>query len=323
MRFPMRSLIPALLLAATGPTQAQDASLLAGAMRVDKDHADNSFAVDVGYTQRLTPWLAVSADYLNEGHPKLHHRDGLGAQVWLHTRVPQRGWSFGAGIGPYYYFDTTTGNGSLADYRNEHGWGELMSVNALYHLHSHAYVEARLSHTSGITGRDTTQLMVGMGYELGTVPNWERRENADRGDRTLMLLAGRSIVNSFKSEEAVASGIEYRRTINPNVEWSVILMNEGKVGVAERIGVSTQAWLLRPFTERTVLELGFGAYAVRDQIDRLDADAERVTRLTGLASIGMRYRISDTWRAQLTWSRVITDYHRDSDVFLLGAGVTF
>jgi hypothetical protein len=319
----MRFLIPALLLAAGGPAQAQDAYLLAGKMRVDKDHADNSFAVDVGYTQHLSPWLAVSADYLNEGHPKLHHRDGLGAQVWLHSRVPQRGWSFGAGIGPYYYFDTTTGNGSLSDYRNEHGWGKLMSVNAVYHLHSRAYVEARLSQTHGIPERDTTQLMVGMGYELGTVPNWERRENADRGDQTVMLLAGRSIVNSFKSEEAVASGVEYRRTVNPNVEWSIILMNEGKVGTSGRVGVSGQVWLLRPFTERTVLELGFGAYGVRDQIDRLDAEAEHVTRLTGLASIGMCYRISDTWRAQLTWNRVITDYHRDSDVFLLGAGVTF
>jgi hypothetical protein len=319
----MRTFLPALLLTAAGLAQAQDASLLAGAMRVDKDHSDGSFAVNVGYTQRLTPYVALSADYLNEGHPKLHHRDGLGAQVWLHTRVPERGWSFGAGVGPYYYFDTTTGNGSLRDYRNEHGWGELMSVDAVYHLHSHAYVEARLSHVHGITDRDTTQLMVGMGYELGTVPNWERKENADKGDQTIMLLGGRSIVNSFKSEKATSAAVEYRRTVNPNVEWSVILMNEGKVGVAERIGVSSQVWLLRPFTERTVLEMGFGAYGVRDQLDRTDAEAERVTRLTGLASIGMRYRINDTWRAQLTWSRVITDYHRDSDVFLLGAGVVF
>jgi hypothetical protein len=320
----MRSLLPALLLIATaGLARAQDASLLAGAMRVDKDHGDGSFAVNVGYTQRLTPYLALSADYLNEGHPKLHHRDGLGAQLWLHTLVPQRGWSFGAGFGPYYYLDTTTGNGSLSDYRNEHGWGELVSVNVIYHLHSRAYVEARLAHTSGLRDRDTTQLMVGMGYELGTVPNWERRENAGRGDQTVMLLVGRSIVNSFKSEEARVAGIEYRRTVNPNAEWSVILMNEGKVGVAERIGVSTQVWLLRPFTDRTVLELGVGAYGVRDQLDRADAEAERVTRLAGLASIGMRYRINDTWRAQLTWNRVITDYHRDSDVFLLGAGVVF
>jgi hypothetical protein len=320
----MRSFLAVLLLSsAAGLACAQDASLLAGAMRVDKDHGDASFAVNVGYTQRVTPWLALSADYLNEGHPRLHHRDGLGAQVWLHTRVPERGWSFGAGVGPYYYFDTTTGNGSLSDYRNEHGWGELASVDAIYHLHSHAYVEARLSHTSGLRDRDTTALMVGMGYELGTVPNWERRENANRGDRTLLVLAGRSIVNSFKSEKATAYGLEYRDTINPNVEWSVILMDEGKVGVAERIGVSSQVWLLRSFTDRTVLELGFGAYGVRDQLDRTDAEAERVTRLAGLASIGMRYRINDTWRAQLTWNRVITDYHRDSDVFLLGAGVVF
>lgn len=223
----MRSFLAVLLLtSAAGLARAQDASLLAGAMRVDKDHGDASFAVNVGYTQRVTPWLALSADYLNEGHPRLHHRDGLGAQVWLHTRVPQRGWSFGAGVGPYYYFDTTTGNGSLSDYRNEHGWGKLASINAVYHLHSRTYVEARLSHTSGLRDRDTT-------------------------------------------------------------------------------------------------ELGFGAYGVRDQLDRMDAEAERVTRLAGLASIGMRYRINDTWRAQLTWNRVITDYHRDSDMFLLGAGVVF
>lgn len=42
-----------------------------------------------------------------------------------------------------------------------------------------------------------------------------------------------------------------------------------------------------------------------------------------LASIGMRYRIDDHWRGQLTWSRVITNYARDSDVFLLGAGYAF
>ena len=67
-------------------------------------------------------------------------------------------------------------------------------------------------------------------------------------------------------------------------------MSEGKVDAAERKGASGQVWLLRPFTERTVLEMGFGAYAMRDQ---------------------------------LTWSRVITDYERDSDVFMLGAGVAF
>jgi hypothetical protein len=303
--------------------QAQDASLLAGAMRVDQNPDDTSFAVALGYNQHINKYLSVSADYLNEGHPKLHHRDGLGAQVWLHTPVPQRGWSFAAGIGPYYYFDTTTGNGSLVDYRNDHGWGQLTSLSLKYHLASNAYLETRLAHTHGITAHDTTMLMFGAGYELRNVPQGIRLQNAEKGDNLLMALGGRSIVNSFKSETATSYGLEYRRTVNPNVEWSVILMSEGKVDAAERKGVSGQLWLLRPFTERTVLEMGFGAYAMHDQLDRTDPNATRERHVAPIASIGMRYRISDTWRAQLTWSRVITNYERDSDVFLLGAGVAF
>ena len=303
--------------------QAQDASLLAGGMRVDQNEDDTSFAVALGYNHHLNRYLSVSADYLNEGHPKLHHRDGLGAQLWIHTPVPQRGWSFAAGFGPYYYFDTTTGNGSLGDYRNEHGWGQLMSVSARYHLASDTYMETRLAHTHGITSHDTTMQLFGVGYELREQPRAIRLQNAEKGDNLLMLLAGRSIVNSFKSETATSSGVEYRRTVNPNLEWSLTLMNEGKVDAAERHGVAAQAWLLRPFTERTVLEMGVGAYAMRDQLDRGDANGERENHVAPIASIGMRYRISDTWRAQLTWSRVITNYERDSDVFLLGAGAAF
>jgi hypothetical protein len=303
--------------------QGQDASLLAGAMRVDQDADDNSFAVALGYTHHLNKYLSVSADYLNEGHPKLHHRDGLGAQFWVHTAVPQRGWSFAAGFGPYYYFDTTTGSGSFTDYRNDHGWGQLMSVSAKYHLASNAYLESRLSHTHGLTAHDTTMLMFGVGYELRNQPREIRLQNAEEGDNLLMLLAGRSIVNSFASETATSYGLEYRRTVNPNLEWGVILMSEGTVDAAERKGVSGQVWLLRPFTERTVLEMGLGAYAMRDQLDRKDANGERETHVAPIVSIGMRYRINDTWRAQFTWSRVITDYERDSDVFMLGAGMAF
>jgi hypothetical protein len=311
------------LLAVSCLAHAQDASLLAGAMRVDQDKEDTSFAVALGYNHHLNKYLSVSADYLNEGHPKQHHRDGLGAQLWLHTPVPTRGWSFAAGIGPYYYFDTTTGNGAASDYRNEHGWGQLMSLSAKYHLASNAYIETRLAHTHGITSHDTTMLLFGAGYELRNTPLEVRLQNAEKGDNLLMLLGGRSIVNSFKSETASSYGLEYRRTVNPNLEWSVIAMSEGKVDAAERKGVSAQVWLLRPFTERTVLEMGFGAYAMCDQLDRTDPHAERENHIAPIASIGMRYRITDTWRAQLTWSRVITDYARDSDVFMLGAGVAF
>lgn len=55
--------------------------------------------------------------------------------------------------------------------------------------------------------------------------------------------------------------------------------------------------------------------------DRADRDSPLVssnTRVAPLATIGLRYRLSRQWRTQLSWSRVITDYHRDADVLLLG-----
>jgi hypothetical protein len=170
---------------------AQDASLLAGGMRVDSNN-DRSFAVNLGYTQRVNPWFAASLEYTNEGHPHLHHRDGLSPQLWLHTPVPERGFSFAVGAGPYYYFDTTTGNGSLGDYRNEHGWGTMANFSLKYHLGDRrTYAEARLSRIHGRAEHDSTLLMVGLGYELRNLPLEVKQENADSGENMVMLLAGR------------------------------------------------------------------------------------------------------------------------------------
>jgi hypothetical protein len=311
-----------LLLSLSAPALAQDVSLLAGAMRVDQNN-DRSFAVGLGYAQRLSPYSAASAEYVNEGHPRLHHRDGLALQYWLHTAVEPGGMSYGIGAGPYYYFDTTTGNGSLSDYRNDHGLGTLVSLSARWHFAERSYAEARLAHIHGRKEHDSTLLMLGVGYELRELPHAIKEQNADPGENLLMVQVGRSIVNSFKSEKATAYGIEYRHTVSTNMEWSGTLMNEGRIGVAEREGVATQLWLLRPFTVHTVLELGVGGYVMRDQINRGDVNEDPKIHFAPIASIGIRWRLTPSVRTQLSWSRVITDYHRDSDVFLLGAGLVF
>lgn len=319
----MRIKILALSLAlASFSAAAQDASLLAGGMQVDTNK-EKSFAVGLGYTQRLGPYTAASVEYVNEGHPPFHHRDGLGAQFWLHTRVPERGASFAVGAGPYYYFDTTTGNGSAADYRNDHGLGVLVNFSAKWHLEKRTYLEARLSRIHGRRDHDSSTLMVGMGYELRDLPHHVKAENADPGENLVMLLGGRAVVNSFESEHARALAVEYRHTVTQNAEWSAMLLDEGRIGVADRRGVASQLWLLRPFTEHTVLELGVGGYVMRDQIDRDSVREEPKTHFAPIATVGMRWRVTPNVRAQLSWSRVITDYHRDSDVFLLGAGLAF
>lgn len=303
---------------------AQDVSLLAGAMGM-RENDQNSFAVQLGYSQRLGDYTAVSAEYVNEGHPDLHHRDGLAGQFWLHTKTPEKGWSFAAGIGPYFYFDTTPGRGSQV-YRNDHGWGAIASASVKYHLASSLYVEAKASRIKGLSGHDSDILLVGVGYELGATPRAVRLENAEAGDNTILLLKSQTIVNSLNSEQLSGGAIEYRRTIHENLELSVMALNEGKEGTEgplARKGIVTQAWLMRPLTDRTILELGAGVYTMRDKTERDNLAQEDTTHVAPIVSIGVRYRFNPTLRAQLSWSRVITNYHRDSDLFLLGAGVTF
>lgn len=316
-----KNLVIALLLAC-GAASAQDVSLLAGGLNNNKVH-ERSFGAELGFAQRMNEITSVSAEYLNEGHPSKHHRDGLSGQFWLHTPVPERGASFGVGFGPYYYFDTTTGLGAASDYRNLHGWGTLSSLSAKWHLEKRTYVEMRFNHTKTHGEGDSNSLLIGLGYELKNVPDRERKKTERAGDRLLMVQGGQAIVNSFESERAAAFGIEYRDTVTQNMEWSVTALNEGRVGLVQRRGAAAQLWLLRPFTERTVLELGGGGYLMRDRINRDSAVEPSKTHLVPIATIGMRYRMSPDWRAQLSWSRVITDYHRDSDVLLIGVGKVF
>lgn len=307
---------------ACGGVAAQETSLLAGSL--DNHKVDErSFAVQLSFAQHLARHLAVSAEYLNEGHPSRHHRDGLAAQGWLHTELPERGASFAFGVGPYHYFDTTIGQGALQEYQNDHGWGVLASVSARWHLARRSYLEARFNHVYAAGAGNSNSVLLGLGYELDNVPDLERRRTKRAGDTLLMVLGGQAIVNSFASERSKSYAIEWRDTVTENLEWSVAALNEGKIGLSERRGIAAQLWLLRPLTARSVLELGGGAYLMRDRSDRDDPLASSNTRLAPLATIGVRYRLGPEWRAQLSWSRVITDYHRDADVLLLGVGKVF
>lgn len=310
------------MLFACGSAAAQDASLLAGGLR-NLDVGESSFAAQLGYAYRINHYTSLSAEYLNEGHPEKHHRDGLTSQFWLHSAVPQQGLSFGAGFGPYYFFDTTTGSGSSQDYRNLHGWGSILSVNAKWHLEERTYLEVRANRVRTHGQGDSNSLVFGVGYELRNLPPDIVRKNEKAGDRYVMLMGGQAIVNSFESERARAWAVEYRDTINQNVEWSAQWLSEGKIGLVERRGAAAQLWLLRPFTERTVLEIGGGPYVMRDRVNRSDANEESSFHLVPLLSIGMRWRLGPDTRVQLSWSRVVTSYHRDSDVLLLGAGLRF
>ena len=62
------------------------------------------------------------------------------------------------------------------------------------------------------------------------------------------------------------------------------------------------------------LGAGIGPYLGHDEGDNDGS------RLSGVVSFTATYRISRDWLARVTWHRVITDYDKDSDVILIGAG---
>ena len=113
--------------------------------------------------------------------------------------------------------------------------------------------------------------------------------------------------------------IEYRRVARPYVDWSVSWLSEGSTARTERRGVATQLWLIRSLSSSVELGMGAGPYLAFD----LPHVPQLQRHLGGLVSIVARHHFDQSWVGQLSWNRVVTDYHRDADVLLLGLGRRF
>lgn len=307
--------VGAALLALSGALQAQDVSVQAGQLRVN-DTGDKSFAVAVAYAHPVGDYLALSLSYLNEGHPPNHHRDGAAAQVWLRSKINQDGLSFGVGAGQDYYFDTER---LPTGYSNDHGWAPIYSLQATYHHQNRWYTQVQVNRVLPSQKQATTQLLVGFGYRFDGVRGNKLHLEGASTDDTVTLLSGRAIVNSLNSEQSHAYSVEYRRAVGKYIDWTVTGLKEGTTARTRRAGVATQAWLIRSLNDNIELGMGFGPYGVLDLHDV----PGRQSHLAGLLSVVTRYHFNKRIVGQLLMQRVITDYHRDADVLLLGLGTTF
>lgn len=310
------AVLPLLLFAFAAKLHAEDIALTAGALKVNEKN-EKSFAAALSYTHPVSEHAALSLTYLNEGHPEDHHRDGIAGQAWLRTKQWQNGLSFGAGAGAYYYFDTArTPSG---DYSNDHGWAPIYSVSASWHFPNRWYAHLQANRVLPRGKDDTTQLLLGVGYRFEGVPGNKLHLSNPTHDDTITLSAGQTIVNSFESERARAYSVEYRRLLRPYVDWSVSWLKEGSTALTEREGLASQLWLIRSLSKHVELGMGAGPYIAYD----LPHVTQRQRHVSGLVSIVSRYHFNQSWVGQLSWNRVVTDYHRDADVLLLGLGRTF
>jgi len=307
-----------LALAGISCAGAQEFSAFAGRTYAVEPDA-NSFAWLISYAQDLGEHFALSFAWQNEGHVPGHHRDGHSVQAWAKARPFSPQLTLAAGIGPYRYFDTAVvqSGGSHSD---DHGYGVLYSVSAAWRTQGRLLYEVRFNRVETNHSIDTSEVLLGVGYRLDqdAAPFAPASANARRSELT--VFAGRTIVNSFESEQATALSVEYRYAFRPALRASVAWLSEGDAELIRRNGLVVQGWYEPSFSgDRFTLGLGLGVYIAIDDYreDREGAFPNGVITLTA------SYRVGRDWRARFSWNRVISNYDRDTDVLMLGAGYRF
>jgi hypothetical protein len=318
----------ALPLILAGAAYAQELTLFAGGLK-GSGSKESSPVWAVEYQQPLNENIAASFSWLNEGHVPGHHRDGQSIQIWGRTNVLDRRLSLAAGVGPYRYFDTTVSAGGDG-YANVHGWGTVGSLAATYYTDSRWLYQLRFNRIVARNSIDTSALMFGLGYQLEPVPERGPQVSAPRqpGKTTnneITVFLGQTIVNSFSSERDHAWALEYRRGLARHVDVTLGVLNEGDARLVRRTGITAQIWGVREVlaSDRLVLGIGFGPYlAIERNRDSASGEGGDST-VSWIVTATAAYRLSQHWDARVSWNRISTNYNRNTDVILFGAGYRF
>jgi len=309
--------------ASASPAQTNTVYVSGGLVR-SADTDDPSYSWQCEYIRRLGEHFEFSVSYLNEGHLPNHHRDGLAGQLWAGTSILDRRLFLSAGIGPYLYSDTTDKSGD-SPYINEHGLGFEGSVAATWNMGDRWLLRLRANWIGGADS-ETVSVLLGIGYDLDSesLPGSQGELTPGPGEKTrneITAFAGQTIVNSFSSEPSLAMGIEYRRNLLRCVDWTIGWLSEGENERIDRDGIISQFWLTkRFFSDYACLGLGGGAYLAFDDYHGQLREGEGNEALSGIITLTGSYRFLPSLGVRISWSRIIADYNRDTDVIMLGIG---
>jgi hypothetical protein len=306
---------------AAGPAFAQEIYVHGGATS-RTDSSNGSYAWGLTYLHGLGDYAALSLTYLNEGHVPDHKRDGLSPQVWGRYPLFDRKVSLAAGVGPYLYFDTMKASDG-SSYSNTHGVGAMLSLSATLYTESRLLFQARGNWIWTPQNANTYVTTLGIGYQLeqtakGDTPQVPSRSTSQPLNNEVTLSAGMTTLNEWGGNASSGAGsLEYRRSLGRYIDVTAGWLLEG--GPISRNGPTTQIWAGRRFfDERLSLGVGAGPYLGFDT-----SAGNSVTKVNWLVSASASYAFHDHWAIRATWSRVTTDYDRDSDVFLSGISYRF
>ena len=297
------------------PANAQELTGLAGASILTSPK-DRALGGVIEYSHDLADHLAAAYAYRNEGHLPSHHRDGHSLQLWATTNGAE-GFSLRAGLGAYRYFDTAVAENPQG-FGNSHGWGTLLSAAARWRVAGSRWTwEMRVDRIMAHESFDTTQVTAGLGYRLDQDGSF--RSNATRAAHRgeVDLLGGTTIVNSFESEGATATSLDFRYALGPVWRASLGWVNEGDARLIRRNGAIAEIWLEPSFAhDRFTMGVGIGTYVAID-------DYHVGTHVQGVISTTLSWRVGERWAARIIWHRISSNYDRDSDIVLAGLGYRF
>ncbi len=290
----------------------------------------HSFAYQVEYREGLGENAAVSLSYLNEGHIPNHHRDGVvPIMLWGRTNLFDRRLSLAAGAGPYLYADTTRVNGIARDY---HDLGGLIAFSSTFYTRSRVLLQGRVNWVVTEKSFNTVTALVGIAYQLDSPPSpgplpFPPSQREKTTGNELSLYTGQTIVNNPGSPKSLATCIEYRRGVLRYLDASVAWLNEGDNELIRRNGALTQLWLSRGFLgDHLTLGAGFGGYYSIDKRKVDSADKGGSQFASGVMSLTVSARdfgFDPALSFRFIMNRIVTNYDRDTDIFLFGVGYRF
>jgi|CZKI01.1.fsa_nt_gi hypothetical protein len=314
---------------------AQELSLLGGVM-TEAGAKNSSYTWQIDYRQDFYRNFASSIDYINEGHVPGHYRDGMAWEAWgnlpfLNDRIAV---SLGAGI--YYYYDTEPLAGASS--ADVHGTAPIISFSVTGYLSDRWFYRVMVNRISPTGDIKTTTAAVGVGYWFG--PHRRPRGEQPSKDATqdasfvtepqFTVYGGQSVVNTFLSPKALAGAVEYRQGLLPHLDGTASFTYEGDPKIVRRSGVAFQLWPVNTFfDDSTSVGIGVGPYIFIDRNhpissgQTVNVGLKNPAAVAPLVSLTIARRLSYHWVARIIWDRVVSNYNRDSDIFLVGLGYSW
>jgi hypothetical protein len=270
----------------------------------------------VGVKERVAGPFSLGFEHINDGHfsepvgnTTTNHRDGYAVLVWLDAPVGSRA-KFEAGVGPFFAMNTTS---------NLHGDGREVDEKQLGVVGAGAFV-LNLGGGTGLRVQaeyakmprfDTKTLLIG----VNQVFDGADAPSSDGGDASIGIFGGSAITNRGGHVGRAAAIVEYQKTIDEAMRYSVDVIAEGADNGAQthRTGVAAQAWYVSPSAGRCRLAVGAGPYVAAET-----AQADKGAKLLAVVSVSGECELGKGWKVVPRFTRVVSGYNKDADLFLIG-----